>query len=159
MFNHEHLNHTHIITALQRATQLWPQTAAPQETDPGSDRPGARHLQQQAGSSGASRGQVQLVGRQQLEKLMLQLSGPFIRALPDYSARDIASALWSYAMCHLQPPAELVHAALQELYAWDKLQEVGVCTALLQPLLYKHCVTWQAQQLVAVRGLSAWELA
>jgi hypothetical protein len=121
VLNHQALDHTHIISALQRAAQLWPQTATPTHAGLGADRPRARHLQPQQQPTG---GEVALVGRQQLEKLMLQLSGPFIRALPDYSARDVSSALWSYARCNLQPPAELLRAAAHELCSWDKVQKV-----------------------------------
>jgi hypothetical protein len=125
VLNHQQLDHTHIITALQRATQLWPHTAAPAGAVPAPGRRGATHWQQQQAPGEGGGGHVETVGRQQLAKLMLQLSGPFIRALPDYSGNDIASGLWCYSKCGLQPPAELIHASIQDLCSWDKLQQVS----------------------------------
>jgi hypothetical protein len=129
--NHQLLDHTHIIAALQKAAQLWPQTATPAEAVPAADMAGAKHMQRQAAgdsssrSSGTAASEVKLIGRHQLERLMLQLSGPFIRALPDYSAREITSALWCYAKCGLQPPPEMLQAAIDNLCSWDKLQRVS----------------------------------
>jgi hypothetical protein len=122
--NHAAMKPSHIIAVMQRATQLWPQTGAPAETTPAAERPRAKHMPagQPAGRSSSS--DPPLVGRQQLERLMLQLSKPFVRALPDYSAREVAGALWCFAKCGLQPPAEMMQAALQELCSWDKVQKV-----------------------------------
>lgn len=134
--NHQLLDHTHIIAALQKATQLWPQTATPAEAVAGADRAGAKHMQRQAaGNSSSSRStaasEVKVVGRHQLERLMLQLSGPFIRALPDYSAHDVTSALWCYAKCGLQPPPEMLQASIDHLCSWDKLQRVSAAVVCL----------------------------
>jgi hypothetical protein len=133
--NHQLLDHTHIIAALQRATQLWPQTATPAEAVAGADRAGAKHMGRQTAGSSSSRGpaasEVKFIGRHQLERLMLQLSGPYVRALPDYSAHDVTSALWCYAKCGLQPPPEMLQASINHLCSWDKLQGVSAAAVCL----------------------------
>jgi len=123
--NHQHINHIHIIAALNRATALWPTTATPSHPLTAPHTPRLSHIQpQQQQPSGDSK--VQLVERQQLEVLMQQLSQPLVRALPRYSAREITSALWSYAQCGLRPPPEVLHECVNNVCSWDKLREVGL---------------------------------
>jgi hypothetical protein len=122
--HHGDLNHIHIVAALNRAAELWKGTATPGFVA-AATRAGATHMQDDDGADGVSGGDGgTLVGRQQLEKLMQQLAGPFVRALPQLNAREVASGLWSYAHCGLQPPPELLSACVQDLCSWDKLRQV-----------------------------------
>lgn len=128
VYNHESLNHIHLIAAMTRAAMLWPKTAAPADPLPAADTARASHIQQlkhqhQPSSSGGS-SEVTAIDRQQLERLMMQLVGPFVRALPDYSVREISTALRSYGHCGLRPPASMLEACVQELTSWDKMQQV-----------------------------------
>jgi hypothetical protein len=123
------LNAIHIVAALNRAAKLWKQTATPGSV-PAPAQPGATHLRAHAARDGAAAAADssggKLVGRQQLEVLMGQLSGPFVRCLPELGVREVSSGLWSYAVCGMRPPPALLAACVQQLCSWDKLQQVHV---------------------------------
>jgi hypothetical protein len=96
VLHHQLLNPVHIAAALNQAAALWPKTSI---SEPALVMPADQQQGQQQSATATSAGSSipSTVGRQQLERLMLQLAGPFLRALPHYSCREICTGLWAYA--------------------------------------------------------------
>jgi hypothetical protein len=91
-------NHIHVAATLTHAARL---AANAQKALQGSLNPKLKPA--------VPRGPPELSQRQ-LQQLMVQLSGPFIRNLGSYSSREISNCLWSFAKLQLQPPPELLPA-------------------------------------------------